>query len=54
MHRLLILFFVVICVSSCKKDFNEVPDAPVVVRAYLHGNKPVTDVYLERVLTSRE
>ncbi|MEZ7887413.1 MAG: hypothetical protein ACI888_000284 [Flavobacteriales bacterium] len=54
MHRLLLLFFVVICISSCKKDFNEVPVAPVLVKAYLHGNKPVTDVYLERVLTSRE
>jgi len=54
MHKSLLLFFVVICWSSCKKDFNEVPDAPVVVKAYLHGNKPVTDVYLESVLTSRE
>jgi hypothetical protein len=54
MHKLLLLFFVVVCLSSCKKNFNEVPAAPVVIKAYIHGNEPVTDVYLESVLTSRE
>ena len=54
MYKLLSIFLVVICLSSCKKNFNEVPEAPIVVKAYLYGNKPVADVYLESILTSRE
>ena len=54
MYKRFLIFFLVICGASCKKDLNEVPEAPIVVKAYLYGNKPVTDVYLESVLTSRE
>ena len=48
------VFLISLVVSSCKKEFDVVPDAPIVVKAYIYGNEPVTNVYIESVATSRE
>ncbi|MFK7757170.1 MAG: DUF4249 family protein [Flavobacteriales bacterium] len=54
MKKFSIYFIVVAFLFGCKKQLSDVPQAPIVVKGYLYGNQPISDIYLESVATTRE